>query len=728
MNRLGNTFASSVFAIAISASLAACGEGSHSRSVPPPVPSAIAAPEYSGPLADATLTITIPVPTTSSSTRRPAYVSSSTSKIVFTLNTTTNPNMTPAQVTAFNTSQLGAKAVTLGSATCPGSGPWTCTFTIKLPPGSDNITVSAQDAANNILSQQKSSLNVAAGTANSFGIILDANANTMTIGASSGYCAGTFNVSAGQTVATVGSSGVTFNVSYADLAGKTVIGPGLPLLTVNGFTDDNAGAGHPNAATGLNVKVNQATQTFTLANANGSGSAPVTVTATSTQSGADGLSFNKSLGFTMQAGAGPPSTFLASAEQFVNTSGVVTSGQIKFYTLSLGASDTFNAYSTPQLAVQPPPSSGNYQFSDVDFPNDLLFDGNGDLLIANGGGSVSGVDFGNFACVPAGAITTGANAATVLTANMNDPISLAFSNPLPPANGGVSGDGSVALLNGGNAPTYLQAEFLLNGTYSAAPTTRDTPYASYSGDGVYPNIVALPATGRDPAGSYAFVVSNAVYTGNHIFIKHPDGSQLEFPQDTSDTDPQIAYDAANNQIVALNRDNPSVQAHLTFWSVATMTKVKDIILDNNGFGVAIGIGPVAVSPDGHVAFVESWFGTPVVSVLDNTAARAKVLNYLDFGATTTPGGASYTYGGAGGGANVVRDLKWLNNSKLLIGLLSQSGWVYTSANGLYIFDITQTQAQGGFDGNGTAEPTPTMKKTGFQLMTNTAARGVAYKP
>src|ERR1700686_926510 len=107
MNRLGNTFASSVLAIAISASLAACGEGSHTRAVPPPVPSAIAAPEYSGPLADATLTITVPVPTTSGTKRRPAYVSSSTSKIVFTLNTTTNPNMTPAQVTAFNTSQLG---------------------------------------------------------------------------------------------------------------------------------------------------------------------------------------------------------------------------------------------------------------------------------------------------------------------------------------------------------------------------------------------------------------------------------------------------------------------------------------------------------------------------------------------------------------------------------------------------------------------------------------------
>jgi hypothetical protein len=160
-----------------------------------------------------------------------------------------------------------------------------------------------------------------------------------------------------------------------------------------------------------------------------------------------------------------------------------------------------------------------------------------------------------------------------------------------------------------------------------------------------------------------------------------------------------------------------------------MTKVKDMLLDNDGFGnIAIGIAPVAVSPDGHVAIVESFFGTPIVAVYDNTAARNKAGNNLDFGATTTKGGASYSYGGTSGGNNVVRVLKWLNNSKLLIGLLSQSGWVFTSANGLYIFDITQTQPQTGFDGNGTAEPSPTMKKTGFQAMTNTAARGVAYKP
>lgn len=711
-----NVFSRALAGIA-AVSLAACGGHPHGAALPQAAATPGSAVPYGGPLADATLQITVPAPPkTNATTRRPAYVSSSTSKIVFTLNTTTN-GMTPAQVTAFNTSQLGAKAVTLGSGACPGAGPWTCTFTIQLPPGSDNIKVSAQDASSNILSQQIQTLAVTAGGsasgANSFSIILDANAVVMTVNASAGYCASSFNVAAGQTVGTVGTSPVSFSAAYKDLAAKTIVGPGLPLLQINGGSATGTITG-----TGGNVDyaIDQAAQTYTLTATTSSTSAGITVT--STPPAADGLPFSNTLSYTFTSGAAPPGSFLASVEQFVNTSGVVTSGAIKLYTLGLGASDIFNPYSTSQLAVQPPPVGSNYQNSDIDYPNDVLFDGNGDLLIANGGGSVSGVDFGNFACVPAGAIATGANAATVLTTNMNDPISIALGT-----------DGSVGLLNGGNAPTYLQVEFILSGTYSAASTTRATAYASYPTYGVYPSIIALPTTARDSAGSYAFVVSNGQYTGNHILIKHPDGSTLEFPQDTSDTDPQIAYDAAHNQIVALNRDHPSLQAHLTFWSVVTMTKLKDMLLDNDGFGnIAIGIGPVAVSPDGHVAFVESWFGTPVVVVLDNTANRNKVVNNLDFGATSTAGGASYTYGGTSGGNNVVRELKWLNNSKLLIGLLSQSGWVYSPANGLYIFDITQIQPQGGFNGNGTAEPTPTMKQTGFVHLTNTAPRAAAYRP
>ncbi|HMC68217.1 MAG TPA: hypothetical protein VKJ07_03605, partial [Mycobacteriales bacterium] len=144
----------SVLATVAAVSLAACGGGgSHSSTLMPSAPVSSTAPEYTGPLADATFRITIPVPTTSAKARRPDYVSSSTTKIVFTLNSATIAGMSGATLTAFNTANLGAKAVTLNSATCPGTGPWTCTLKIKLPPGTDNVTISAQDGSSNILSQ-----------------------------------------------------------------------------------------------------------------------------------------------------------------------------------------------------------------------------------------------------------------------------------------------------------------------------------------------------------------------------------------------------------------------------------------------------------------------------------------------------------------------------------------------------------------------------------------------
>src|ERR1700682_6279232 len=212
MTRLGNKLFSSVLSIAAATSLAACGGGSHGRTLPkaPPTPSSSAASP--GPLSDATFKITIPEPTSAQS-RRPAYVSSATTKIVFTLNSATIAGMSGATPGAVNTANLGAKAVTLNSTTCPGTGPWTCTLTIKLPPGTDNVTVSAQDGSSNILSQQISNFTVVVATANSFSITLDANANTMTISASSGFCARAFTVASAQTIPTVGTTAVTFSVS-----------------------------------------------------------------------------------------------------------------------------------------------------------------------------------------------------------------------------------------------------------------------------------------------------------------------------------------------------------------------------------------------------------------------------------------------------------------------------------------------------------------------------------
>src|SRR5665213_2932233 len=424
MTRLGNKLFSTVLALLTSASLlAGCGGGAHSSALPQGAATLTPASAYTWPLADTTFTVTIPPPPKpSSKLRRPSYVSSSTSKIVFTL--VTSSILSAAQVTSFNTSSLGSFNVTLNSATCPGSGPWTCTLAIKLPPGSDNLQISAQDASSNILSQQIQTFTVTAGTSaalvNHFTTILDANANTMTISASSGFCAGAFTVASAQTIPTVGTTAITFSVSYKDLAGKTIIGPGLPVLTVNGHTDDNNTNGYTDPGN-LNTKVNQATQTYTLQITTGSGTAAVAVAATPNV-GTDGLSFSKTLNHSFQAGPAPAASLLAVIEQTG-----AASGKVDLFTVTLGASDLFGSTST---LTSTNPGAG----PDVDFPQDLLFDTNGDLLIANGG--AGNPDFGNFACVPAGAITTGANVATVLTTNMDDPAFLALGT-----------DSTVALAN-----------------------------------------------------------------------------------------------------------------------------------------------------------------------------------------------------------------------------------------------------------------------------------------
>ncbi|HEY0869722.1 MAG TPA: hypothetical protein VGD55_04945 [Acidothermaceae bacterium] len=696
----------SLLAIATSISLAACGGGGHSNApvLPPPQ---TPASTYNGPLADATFTITIPVPATSSSTkRRPAYVSSSTSKIVFTLNSTTNPNITSAQVTAFNSSQLGSKPVTLNSAQCPGTGPWTCTIPIKLPPGGDNLTVSAQDASSNILSQQVKTLTVVAGAANSFSMTLDANAATMTITATDGFCAGTVAVTASQTLGTVGTAPITFAATYTDPAGKTIVAPGLPLLTVNGHTDDNGGAGYTDGTTHLNVKVTQSAQTFTLTQTAGTGNAAVSVAATPPAS--DNLSFNKTLSFTLSSGPAIPSSFVAAIEH----TGSAT-GKIDFFTLTLGASsDTFSAYSTPTLSDQS---------NDVDFPQDLLFDGNGDLLIANGG--AGNPDFGNFACVPAGAISTGANVATVLTTNVDDPAFIALGS-----------DGSVGLGNSVANSTYDFEEFILSGTYVAAATTRDI---ARSGAVATQGVVALPATPANPSGSYAVAITDGTQANSKVVIKHPDGTSVTIT-DAHMYDPFIAYDPSNSQLVVANDGRGSTSgnfqlSNVQFYTVGTTpVKVKEIVLDDDGTGNAAAAPYiVSASSTGLVAVgIISEDNNAEVVLYNGTSSRGEIAAPIPYDATTTNDFSYSTFviGNSGNTVTAVTGLRWLTGTKLMVSLEAEisnspvSGW-----NGLHTYDTTQTQANSGYEPVYQNAEGASAKQTGFQSLSSLPS-AVAYKP
>ncbi|HEY5074692.1 MAG TPA: hypothetical protein VII34_08355, partial [Pyrinomonadaceae bacterium] len=442
---------------------------------------------------------------------------------------------------------------------------------------------------------------------------------------------------------------------------------------------------------------------------NAPASTPVPAVETTTAS-----SLTQSAPIAPSAPAATTPIFLADAEQIINSSGTITGGVIHFWNITLGASDSFTTGTPASLAAQPTPGPAN---SDVDFPNDITFDDVGDLMVANGGSG--NPDFGNFACVPAGAVTTGSSNVTVLSnqANaMDDPEKVVFGS-----------DRSVALINQGGGTPYLEAQFVLSPTYTAAPLNRDIANPNTTPPTGAIGVVPLPTSAANPAGSYVVtLVSGSPITssGTHLRIIHPDGSTIDFPQDASVVDPYTTYDPANNQLVAA--DSNGTSSRITFWSVSTTpgtagTKVKDFVMEpdpnNTNLSTVKALGPIASSPDGHIAVIDTGeSGYPEMVVYDNTANRNKVSGAVDYGATTTAGGATWVYGG-NNAVNVATNVIWLSNTKLLVLLNSANGHTPTSANGMYVYDITQTMTQSGFDVNGNPEPT-TIKQTGFQALSN----------
>jgi hypothetical protein len=727
MIRLAKNFVCSALAIITSASLlAGCGGGgSHSSALPAPAATPAAAP-YTGPLADTTFKITIPAPPkTSSTARSPRYVSSSTTKIVFTLNSATIAGMSGATLATFNATNLGAKAVTLNSATCPGTGPWTCTLSLRLPPGSDNMTIAAEDSSNNVLAQQIQTFTVVVAHANNLSTTLDANANVLTVSTTSGFCAGSFNVAANQTVPTVGTSALTFNATYTDLAGQTFVNPpGKPILSVNGHTDDNGGAGYTITGTGGNVtvKVTQSTQSYTLAATTSSTTATINVAATpaNTNTTSDGLAFNKALTYTFQSGPAPPANLLAAIEQTG-----AASGKIDLFILNTAT----NAFSSNS------PATLSNQGGDVDFPQDILFDTNGDMMIANGG--AGNPDFGNFACVPAGAITTGANVATVLTNNMNDPKFIEIGT-----------DSSVALGNVPASSTTKTPTFVLNGTYTAASSTRTITNTDYPSLGVT-GLVAVPTSATHPAGSYAVTLTNGSTT-SHVVVKHPDGTVLQI-DNANLVAPSLGIDtnASPNQLVAASKNG--AHSYLNFFNLLTGALVKQFVIQDTGCyssgttpyagcppNTASGFSNMkaditAVSSSGYVAVSGiTNSGEPEIQVYDNTANRAQVGGPIPLDATTTAGGSTWNFSTSGGASPtiIVHAMRWVTATKLLVSLETGT----SATQGLYLYDVTQlgsgcvapASTTGCFDANGNVFPN-TVKLVGFQALTNIPL-SVAYKP
>ncbi len=601
MDRL-RTLRSLTAMLAASVVLAACSGGSRSAVVPAAGQSAGGAGRA---LTLQQVTFVFTVPKTVSSRARagngrtPQYVSAATKSFSIAItsvkNAGNNQDITPGTLPP-------ALVVNVpnGTGSAPGSpcvtdpsnaSNYKCTATDSLYVGKDGLTIKTWDqsaAAGNVLSEFQPVETVVQGIANTFAVTLDANAASIAV---NGTAPCTSGGTIGSAYGSVGTSPATFNVSYTDPATKTIVSPGLPTLAVTA-TGVSGGT--------LSVSVNQSAQTFTVTPSSTGVSGTINVSGTPPNAG-DGLSYNQTKSFTFTTAAAPGPSFLAAVEQIG-----AGSGEIDLYNLSLtaGGPDAFNAASPAKLAIT---NSQNENKPDVDNPLAATFDSNGDLLIDNGG-TTTGGDYGDLACVPAGAIVTSANASTTTSTDVDAPT------------GGIaydSRDNSVALGNtpGGNSGGYDFVEFLLTGDYTLAPASRDI--SSTLADEAVATIPALPA------GSYAAALTNG--TDNHnggtskVALRKSDGTETDISGANIDLPSGLAWDNQNQQLVVSNASlftGPG--ADLAFYTVTgTPTLVKSI--DPGASAGYPAYTAVAASPDGHIA--AAYFSyTPEfqIQVYDNT--------------------------------------------------------------------------------------------------------------
>ena len=205
----------------------------------------------------------------------------------------------------------------------------------------------------------------------------------------------------------------------------------------------------------------------------------------------DGLTYtvaSSTKTYTFSAGTAPPShNFLSVVEHTQGT----TSGQVDFFNLTLGGSggaDTFSAFSPATLAGT---NSTNETKPDVDNPQVLAWDTNGDLLIGNG--DDGGANHGNMACVPVGAISTGANTSTTVSQNVTSPTGIAYDPR----------DGSVALADNPATASFQLSEYLLTGNYTAATGGRNF-HETGTNVGAFSVTNMVPLAGVFPGnGTYA---------------------------------------------------------------------------------------------------------------------------------------------------------------------------------------------------------------------------------
>lgn len=692
-----------------------------------------------GAAASAVFSFSFPKPTTAAAKRAPRYLSSATKSITIQATdvkihgTGTDIYSTePSYLIALNTTNF---ANLTGNPNTPGqcgtdpvnAGNYKCTVDEQMPIGDTTIRIISYDAnggTGNVLSEQSAVEWVQEGVANGFAIALDANVSAFTVTGSGACQVGTVGTAFGDT----GTTPVTFTIGSTDADGKTIVAPGLPTIEIEDNTSTYQSTSGTITGTGGNVTftINQSAGSFTLTPTSSSETGG-TVNLKLVPPGSDGLSFAVTKSFTFSTGVAPPThDFLAAVEQ---TS--ATSGTINFYTVTLGGSggpDSLTAFSTPTLAVT---NSTNENKADVDNPTGLAWDTNGDLLIANADNSSKNA--GNLACVPAGAITTGANTSTTTSVDVTAPQNVAYD----------SGDGSVALSDLSPSSTYLLSEYLLSGDYALAPAARNiSPINGSIGDN-WATDIPLSALAH---GTYAAALTDGAETdasasGNpagtsKIVILSPNGTQTSISQTTTptawavDVPYALAWDATNSQLVIANHSayHPSVAFYTIGGSGDSPSASQTHVIGADTFADQATF--VATAPNGYVAvaYGSAWSGNSLVQVYDNTTARNAVLGPIPFNGVTDAASNCDTYEDGGANATVlVEQLTWLSNTKLLLE-------VYDSVNsytGLYIYDITASAVPGDDDRycyDATSTPfAAAPEQTSFTHLTSTP-HGVAFKP
>jgi hypothetical protein len=687
----------------------------------------------------ATFAFSFPKPTSSAArkslgTRAPKYLSSATKSISLQVTDTKSAAAGNADIYAnvpaalkavqtVNFANLTGDPNTVGQCgTDPSNaGNYKCTAAFQMPIGIDATAIKSWDAnggTGNVLSAQVATLTTVQGVANSFGVSLDANANSIAITGSGNCAVGT--VASGTTFGSVGTSPVTFNVAYTDPAGKTIVPPGLPLLQIEDNTSTYRSTSGTINGTGGTVSftINQSTQSFTLTPSNSSVTNATVNIRGVPPNGVDGLSYSETTNFKFSTGIAAPShNFLAVIEE-------ANPGQINFFNVAANQSSLSTYTTAPTLAVT---NSTNENKPDVNDPLSLAWDGNGDLLVGNSNsGSGNG---GDLACIPAGAIATGIASSTTTSGDVTVPDGIAYDQS----------SGNVAVADGAPTGTDELSEFVLSGDY--VESSHNLP--TVAGTGAEGVVDVSPGTSLS-AGTFAVAITDGGEldhahgsgTTSEIVIYSPNGNSTTITSASSsstyaiDIPEAIAWDQTHQQLLIANGSIWHKQ--MSVWNIGgsgnspTFSLAKVVTIPSKQFFIGSW-------PDGHFAIE---YNSPIGS------GEELVQAYLNNAGTTAPtaiggpipynsadtstdacNGTGYLYGPNAG----VESINWLSSTKLLIALSDSAP--NASQNGLYIYDTSTLTVPAGYDDVNCATYAAAPTQDSFTVLSEEpAANGVAFLP